>query len=224
MMTQDVLFNYLNMLGKGTLETLYMVVAATLFSYLFGLPLGVISVISESGGIFPQHKTHLFLDKVINIVRSIPFIILLIALIPFTRLIVGTSIGSTASIVPLVIAAVPFVARMVETALKEIDKGIIEAAQSMGASPWQIIYHVMIPETLPTLILGASITTITLVGYSAMAGVVGGGGLGDLAIRYGYYRYQNDIMFLTIVLLLIIVQIVQSLGNCLSKKIDKKNK
>ncbi|ATW28963.1 methionine ABC transporter permease [Candidatus Formimonas warabiya] len=212
------------MLGQGTGETLYMVGSATLFSYLFGLPLGVVSVVTETNGILPNSKLHSCLDKVINIGRSIPFIILLIAMIPLTRLIVGTSIGSTASVVPLVIAAVPFVARMVETALKEIDQGMIEAAQSMGASPWQIIKKVMIPETMPSLILGASITTITLIGYSAMAGVVGGGGLGDLAIRYGYYRYQKDIMFLTIVLLVVFVQVVQSLGNYLSRKMDKKNK
>lgn len=223
-MTADVLIEYLEMLGQGTLETIYMTMASALFSYIFGLPLGVISVVSEPAGILPNPKLHNVLDKIINITRSIPFIILLIALLPLTRLIVGTTIGPTASIVPLTIAAIPFVARLVETALKEIDYGIIEAAQSMGATPWQIIRKVMIPETLPSLIMGASITTITLIGYSAMAGVCGGGGLGDLAIRYGYYRYEDDVMILTIVLLVIIVQIIQSIGDYLSKRIDKKNK
>ncbi|HHT62202.1 MAG: methionine ABC transporter permease [Bacillota bacterium] len=223
-MTADVLIEYLEMLGQGTLETIYMTMASALFSYIFGLPLGVISVVSEPAGILPNPKLHNVLDKIINITRSIPFIILLIALLPLTRLIVGTTIGPTASIVPLTIAAIPFVARLVETALKEIDYGIIEAAQSMGATPWQIIRKVMIPETLPSLIMGASITTITLIGYSAMAGVCGGGGLGDLAIRYGYYRYEDDVMILTIILLVIIVQIIQSIGDYLSKRIDKKNK
>jgi D-methionine transport system permease protein len=201
-----------------------MTVLATAFSYLFGLPLGVILVVTDKRHILPNQKLNAALGSVINIMRSVPFIILLIAIIPFTRFVVGTSIGATASVVPLVVGAIPFVARIVETALKEVDKGTIEAAQSIGASPWEIIRKVMIPETLPSLILGLSITTITLIGYSAMAGAVGGGGLGDIAIRYGYYRYQNDLMILTILLLIIIVQIVQSTGNFLSRKIDKKNK
>ncbi len=223
-MSAENILEYVYLLGKGTLETLYMTIAATGFSYLAGLPLGITLVVTEEKGILPRKKLNMILGSIINIVRSAPFIILLIAVIPLTRLIVGTSIGSTASIVPLVIGATPFVARMVETSIKEIDRGVIEAAQSMGSSPWQIIWKVMIPETLPSLILGASITTITLIGYSAMAGAVGGGGLGDLAIRYGYYRYQKDIMFLTIGLLVLIVQIIQSFGSYLSRKIDKKTK
>lgn len=223
-MSQELILEYANMLGKGTIDTLYMTLVATFFAYFFGLPLGITIVVTEKNHILPHAKLNLFLESIINITRSIPFIILLIAIIPFTRLVVGTTIGATASIVPLAIGAIPFVARMVETSMKELDRGIIEAAQSIGASPWQIIRKVMIPETLPSLILGLSITTITLIGYSAMAGAVGGGGLGDLAIRYGYYRYQKDIMFLTIALLIIIVQIVQSLGSYSSKKIDKKNR
>jgi D-methionine transport system permease protein len=218
------LMSYINILSKGTFDTLYMSILATLFSYLFGMPLGIILVITDKKHILPNNRLNVALESIINITRSIPFIILLIAVIPFTRIIVGTSIGATASIVPLVIGAIPFVARMVETSLKEVDRGLIEAAQSIGASPWKIISSVMVPETLPSLILGVSITTITLIGYSAMAGVVGGGGLGDIAIRNGYYRYQKDLMILTIVLLVIIVQIVQSLGSFLSRKIDKKNK
>jgi D-methionine transport system permease protein len=219
-----MIIDYMDLLGKGTIDTLYMTVLATAFSYIFGLPLGVILVITDKNHILPNKKLNTLLGGVINVTRSVPFIILLIAIIPFTRLIVGTTIGATASVVPLVIGAIPFVARMVETSLKDIDRGTIEAAQSMGASPWEIIRKVMIPETLPSLILGVSITTITLIGYSAMAGAVGGGGLGDIAIRYGYYRYQKDLMILTIILLVVIVQLVQSTGNFLSRKIDKKNK
>jgi D-methionine transport system permease protein len=219
-----ILAEYAGLLGKGTIDTLYMVVLATTFAYLFGLPFGVILVITDRNHVLPSKKLNALLGGVINVMRSVPFIILLIAIIPFTRLVVGTTIGATASVVPLVIGAIPFVARMVETSLKEIDRGTIEAAQSMGASPWEIIRKVMIPETLPSIILGVSITTITLVGYSAMAGAVGGGGLGDIAIRYGYYRYQKDLMILTIILLVVIVQFIQSVGNFLSRKIDKKNK
>jgi len=216
--------DYVNLLINGTKDTLYMTITATLFSYLVGLPLGIVIVVTEKDHILSSPKLNIFLGWIINITRSVPFIILLIAIIPFTRLVVGTTIGSTASVVPLVVAAIPFVARLIETSIKELDKGIIEAAQSIGASPWQIIRKVMIPETLPSIFLGLSITTITMVGYSAMAGVVGGGGLGDLAIRYGYYRYQKDIMFLTIALLIIIVQIVQTLGSTISKKIDRRTR
>lgn len=223
-MDYNVLTEYTGMLAKGTLDTLTMVFAAAFFSYLLGLPLGIAVVVTEENHILPGRRINFILSGIVNILRSVPFIILLIAIIPLTRLIVGTTIGVAASIVPLVIAAVPFVARLVETSLKEIDRGVIEAAQSIGASPWQIIYKVMLPETMPSLILGASITTITLIGYSAMAGAVGGGGLGDLAIRYGYYRYQKDIMFLTIALLILIVQIIQSLGNFISRRIDRRKK
>lgn len=223
-MNYSVINEYAGMLAKGTLDTLTMTFAAAFFSYLLGLPLGVAVVVTEENHILPSRNINNILSGLINIFRSVPFIILLIAVIPLTRLIVGTSIGVAASVVPLVIAAVPFVARLTEASFREIDQGIIEAAQSIGASPWQIIYKVMLPETMPSLVLGASITTITLVGYSAMAGAVGGGGLGDLAIRYGYYRYQKDVMILTIILLILIVQIIQSLGNFISFKLDRKRK
>jgi D-methionine transport system permease protein len=224
MIDTNLIAGYAVQLGKGTLDTLYMTLLATAFSYVFGLPLGVILVITEKNHILPNKKLNAILGSVVNITRSVPFIILLIAIIPFTRFVVGTTIGATASVVPLVIGAIPFVARLVETSLKEVDRGMIEAALSIGASPWHIIAKVMIPETLPSLILGVSITTITLIGYSAMAGAIGGGGLGDIAVRYGYYRYQKDLMILTIILLVVIVQLIQSTGNFLSRKIDKKNK
>ena len=164
------------------------------------------------------------LGWIVNIGRSIPFIILMVALIPFTKFVVGKSIGSTAAIVPLVIAAAPFIARLVETSLQELDAGVIEAAKGMGASNWQIVYKVMLPESVPSLVRGMTIALITLIGYSAMAGTVGGGGLGDLAIRYGYNRYQDDVMILTIILLVILVQLIQVVFNVIAKKIDKKNR
>jgi D-methionine transport system permease protein len=215
---------YCGLLGSGTLVTLYMTFLSTFFAYLFGMPLGIILVITERQHVLPRRRLNASLGGIVNVMRSIPFIILLIAVIPFTRLVVGTSIGPSASVVPLAIGAIPFVARMVEASIKEVDKGLVEAALAMGASPRQIISKVMVPEAMPSLILGVSITIITLIGYSAMAGVVGGGGLGDIAIRYGYYRYQEDLMFLTIILLIIIVQMVQSAGNYLSRRIDKRQK
>jgi D-methionine transport system permease protein len=218
----SMLTSYAGLLGQGSLDTLYMTLASAAIAYVFGLPLGVALVVSGSKGVRPLTRFNRVLGAAINVVRSVPFIILLIAVIPLTRLLVGTSIGSTESIVPLALGAVPFIARMVESSLKELDPGAIEAAQSMGASLPQIVFRVMLPECLPSLILGATITVITLVGYSAMAGTVGGGGLGDIAIRYGYYRYQNDLMVLTILLLLLIVQAFQSLGNLLSRKADRK--
>ncbi len=218
------LTEYWDLLGSGTLVTLYMTFLSTFFAYLFGVPLGIVLVITDRQHILPRHRLNALLGGIVNVMRSIPFIILLIAVIPFTRLVVGTSIGPTASVVPLAIGAIPFVARMVEASVKEVDRGVVEAALAMGASPWQLIMKVLVPETLPSLILGMSITIITLIGYSAMAGVVGGGGLGDIAIRYGYYRYQEDLMFLTIVLLVIIVQLIQTAGDYLSRRIDKKNR
>lgn len=216
------LMSYAGLLGIGTLDTIYMTLASAFIAYLFGLPLGVALVVTDAGGVRPLVRFNRVLGAAVNVVRSVPFIILLIAVIPFTRFVVGTSIGSTASIVPLALGAVPFIARMVESSLKELDAGAVEAAQSMGASVPQIILRVMLPECLPSLILGATIAVITLIGYSAMAGTVGGGGLGDIAIRYGYYRYQNDLMVLTILLLLLIVQAFQSIGNRLSRKADRK--
>ena len=181
------------MLLEGTGATLYMTAASALFAYLIGLPLGVLMIVTAKGGIRPHPVLNSVLGWIINIGRSIPFIILIVALIPFTRLITGTSIGPTAAIVPLVIGAAPFVARMVETSLKEVDAKVVEAAQTMGATGWQIVWKVLLPESVPSLIRGTSISTITLIGYSAMAGTVGGGGLGDIAIRYGYQRYQQDV-------------------------------
>ncbi len=213
---------YISLLGKGTLDTLYMTAIAALSAYVLGLPLGIALVITEKKGIVPRPLFNRVLGWIINLGRSIPFIILLIAVIPFTRLVVGTSIGATASIVPLAIGAVSFIARMVESSLSELEPGVLEAAQSLGSSLPQIIVRVLVPECLPSLVLGATITVITLIGYSAMAGAVGGGGLGDIAVRYGYYRYQKDLMFLTIALLLVIVQGVQSIGNLLSRSVDRK--
>ncbi len=197
----------------ATWETIYMVLLSTAFSYVFGLPLALILVITDKGHILENPALNRILGGIVNAARSIPFIIFLILVIPLTRLIVGTSIGTVASIVPLTLAAIPFVARLVETSLKEINWGLIEAALSMGANTWQIIRKVLIPEAFPSIILGVSITTINLVGYSAMAGIVGGGGLGTLAYYYGYQRYQTGIMWVTVVLLIILVQGVQMLGD-----------
>ena len=207
---------------QGTFETLYMTIASTFLAYVIGLPMGVLLVTSDSEGIVPMNLTNKILNVVVNITRSIPFLILLIAVIPFTRLITGTSIGSTATIVPLVIAAAPFIARLVESSIKEVDKGIIEASLSMGASPFQIVTKVMIPEAKPSLIIGAAIATTTILGYSAMAGIVGGGGLGDIAIRFGYYRYETGVMVVTVVLLVLVVQIFQEVGMKIAQKQDRR--
>lgn len=214
----------MQLIYTGTMETLYMTVVSLVLSYLIGLPLGIALVTTEKGHILENMPVNQVLSAIVNAARSVPFIILMVAVIPFTRLIVGTTIGTTAAIVPLVIGAIPFVGRMVETSLKEIDPGIVEAAVAMGASPRQIITKVLIPEVTPSLILGATITFITLIGYSAMAGFIGGGGLGDIAVRYGYYRYKTDIMVYTVILLLIMVQVIQSLGNSISRKLNKKSK
>ena len=209
---------------KGCLETLYMVGVTTLVAYLIGMPLGVILCVTDKNGICPLRPVNLLLGVIINILRSVPFLILLVAVMPFTRAIVGKTYGSGATIVPLVIAAAPFVARMVESSLEELDRGVIEAAKAMGASDLQIILHVCLPEAVPSIIRGVSITAITLVGYSAMAGAVGGRGLGDIAIRYGYQRYQGDVMWITVVLLVIIVALIQFAFNTLARVIDKRNK
>lgn len=197
----------------ATWETIYMVAISTALSYVFGLPLGIILVTTEEGHILENKSFNRILGSFVNAVRSIPFIIFLILVIPFTRIVVGTSIGTVASIVPLTLAAIPFVARLVETSFKEIEWGLIEAALSMGANAWQVITKVLIPEARPSLILGVAITTINLVGYSAMAGIVGGGGLGTLAYYYGYQRYENSIMWITVILLIIFVQGIQMLGD-----------
>lgn len=211
------------LLAQSSGQTLYMVIVSTAIAYLFGIPLGILVVATAPNSICPNKVVHEVLSWIINVGRSIPFIILLVALLPFTRSIVGTTIGATATIVPLTVAAIPFVARMIEQSLLELDSGIIEMAQAMGANTWQIITKVFLPESLPSVIRSVSITIISLIGYSAMAGAVGGGGLGDLAIRYGYYRYQSDVMIMTIILLVIIVQIIQMIGDAISRKIDKRN-
>ena len=208
------------LLLEGTLDTLYMTLASTLIAYLIGIPLGVILVVTRKDGICPAPKTNAVLGTIINIMRSVPFLILIIVLIPFTRFVVGTSIGATATVVPLIVGAAPFIARMVESSLLEVDAGVVEAAQAMGASPWQIVTKVLLKEAVPSLITGAAIALTTILGYSAMAGAVGGGGLGDLAIKYGYHRYQTDVLLLTLVILIALVQIIQALGNGLAKKID----
>jgi D-methionine transport system permease protein len=205
---------------QGTFETLYMTLVSTFVAYVIGLPVGVLLVTSDAEGIVPMRILNKVLDIIVNITRSIPFLILLIAVIPFTRLIVGTSIGSTATIVPLVIAAAPFIARLVESSIKEVDYGIIEASLAMGASPLQVVMKVMIPEAKPSLIIGAAIATTTILGYSAMAGIVGGGGLGDIAIRFGYYRYETGVMIITVVLLVLVVQIFQEIGMKVAQKVD----
>lgn len=210
------------MLLEGTRDTLYMTLMSTLFGYILGLPMGIILTVTDKDGIRPHAGIYKVLDFIVNLVRSIPFLILLILVIPLTRAIVGKSYGSTATIVPLVIAAAPFIARMVESSLKEVDKGVIEAAQSMGAGTFTIIWKVLLAEARTSLLVGVTIATGTILGYSAMAGTVGGGGLGDIAIRYGYYRYQTDVMIVTIVILVVLVQILQGLGMMISKKIDRR--
>ena len=213
-----------DVLIEGTIDTLYMVTVSTLFAYLIGLPLGVLLFTTARGGIHENASVNRVLGWAVNIGRSIPFIILIVALIPFTRLVVGKAIGATAAIVPLVIGSAPFVARLVEQSLEEVDTGVIEAAKCMGADRFHIILHVLLGESVPSLIRGFSITAITLIGYSAMAGAVGAGGLGDIAIRYGYHRYQPDVMLFTLVLMIIIVCIIQFIFGFAANRIDKKNR
>jgi D-methionine transport system permease protein len=201
-------------------QTVYMVAVSTFLAYILGVPMGVLLVITSTGHILPNPWVERTLGTVINIFRSIPFIILLVALTPFTKIIIGTFIGTTAAIVPLVVSAAPFIARLVESSLKEVSHGIIEAALSMGASPWQIITKVLLPEAKSPLILGIAITTINIIAYSAMAGAVGGGGVGDLAIQYGYNRYRTDIMIITVIILVIIVQLIQWVGTTLANKLS----
>ena len=209
----------------ATWETLYVTVLATLFSVIIGLPLGILLVVGEKNGVLPLPKWFMHaLGIIINLLRSVPFLILMIMVFPLTRLIIGTTVGTTASIVPLVIAAFPFVARLAESSLREVNPNIIEAAQSMGATPLQIITKVMIPESVPSLISNVTIAITTILGYSAMSGIIGGGGLGKIAINYGYYRYQYLIMVFAVVFLIILVQIFQSLGTFLATKCDKRLK
>jgi D-methionine transport system permease protein len=212
------------LLAQGTWDTIVMTFVSTVFAYVIGIPLGVLVVVTAPDGLKPHRAFNRVLGWIVNIGRSIPFIILLVALIPFTRFVVGTSLGVPGAIVPLVVSASPFVARMVEQSLREVDGDLIEAAQSFGASTWQIVYKVYLPEALPSLIRGAAITFITIFGYSAMAGTVGGGGLGDIAIRYGYQRYQNNVMIATIVILVVLVQLIQTAGDVSARKLDKRNR
>ena len=211
-----------SMILTGLYETLLMTAASSVFSYVIGIPLGVLLVVSDTNGIKPMPVLNGVLGSVINLIRSVPFMILLIMVIPLTRLMVGTSIGPVAVIPPLVIAAAPYIARMVESSLKEVDAGVIEAAKSMGASNMQIIFKVLLPESKPSLLVGAAISVTTILGYSAMAGFTGGGGLGTIAINYGYYRYQTDIMFITVAILVILVQIIQEIFMRSSKHSDKR--
>ena len=212
------------MLIRGFFETLYMTLVSTFFGYLLGRPMGITLAVTNKDGIRPNRAVYKVLDFIANIIRSIPFLILLILIIPLTRAIVGKSYGPTAVIVPLTIAAAPFIGRMVESSLQEVDKGVIEAAQSMGATTMTIIFKVLLVEARVSLIVGATIAVGTILGYSAMAGIVGGGGLGDIAIQYGYYRYEAAIMITAVVVLVIIVQVLQTLGMMLSKKLDRRNR
>ena len=212
------------MVVEGIFVTLYMTLATTFMGYVLGLPMGIALVITAPKGLRPNKIIYKVLDVVVNVVRSFPFLILLIVIQPLTRIIVGKSYGPTATIVPLTLSAAPFIARMVEASLLEVDHGVIEAAQSMGANLWTIIWKVMIGEAKTSLIVNVTIALGTILGYSAMAGIVGGGGLGDIAIRYGYYRYDSSIMWVTVVLLIVLVQLMQYIGMTISKKLDKRTR
>lgn len=212
----------IQMIWKGIGETLYMTLMSTALGYLFGLPMGVLLAVSDKEGLAPNRWLYKVLDVAANIVRSVPFLILLILLIPFTRFLIGKSTGSTATIVPLVVAAIPFIARMVESSMKEVDPGVIEAAKAMGAGNLRIIVKVLLVEARTSLITGCTIAIGTILGYSAMAGVVGGGGLGDIAVRYGYYRWKTEIMIVTVILLIVLVQIFQSVGMMLASRLDRR--
>ena len=210
------------MLLVGIKDTLYMTLTSTLIGYVIGLPMGILLTVTDKDGIHPNAAVYKVLDVIANLIRSVPFLILLIVLIPFTRFLIGRSYGPTATIVPLVIAAAPYIARMVESSLKEVDAGVIEAARSMGASNFTIVTKVMLVEARTSLIVGATISLGTILGYSAMAGTVGGGGLGDIAIRYGYTRWQTDIMIVTVILLVILFQIFQTFGMKLASNLDRR--
>ncbi|TDD35463.1 ABC transporter permease [Nonomuraea terrae] len=212
----------LPLLGPATLETAQMVGWSTLFTLLFGLPLGVALVAFDRDGLRPLPGPRAVLGFVVNIGRSLPFIVLMIAIIPFTRLVVGTTIGTAAFVVPLTVGAVPFYARLVETALREVGTDVVQAAQAMGASRTTIVRKVLLPEALPGLVAGLTVTVVALIGYSAMAGTLGGGGLGDLAVRYGYQRFETLLMIVTVVLLIVIVQLLQSLGDLIARRLSHK--
>lgn len=212
----------LKLVFPSFLDTLYMVFFSTLFSIILGAPLGIFLVLTDKEGLLKMPKLNSIIGSLINITRSIPFIILIIILFPLSRVIVGTTIGKEAAVVPLSIAAAPFVARVVESALKEVNKGVIEAAVSLGASTPQIVLKVLIKEALPSLILGITLTIVNIIGYSAMAGVIGGGGIGDLAVRYGYQRFRTDVLIVTVVILILLVEITQRTGNYFAKQIDRR--
>ena len=212
----------LALVGQGFIETIYMTVISTVLAYIIGLPLGLGLVVTDKDGIHPIPWLNSLLGMIINFFRSIPFLILLIALMPFTKMVVGTVIGSKAAIVGLWIAAAPFIARMVESSLKEVEIGVVEAAQSMGASPFQIMTKVLLPEAKPSLLVGAAISITTILGYSAMAGIVGAGGLGAIAINYGYYNFKFLVMWIAVIGLVLLVQIFQSVGTWLAAKCDKR--
>ncbi|MCI9360744.1 MAG: ABC transporter permease [Hungatella sp.] len=210
------------MLKTGIWETFYMVVLSSFLAYLIGLPLGIILVVTDNDGVYPIPWLQKILGLAINLMRSVPFLILLFIVLPLSKIVIGTRIGSPAIIIPLTIAAAPYVARVVESSFREIDAGVIEAAKSMGASAWQIIWKVMLPESKPSLLLGAALAVTTILSYSAMAGFTGGGGLGAIAINYGYYRYEPGLMWIAVILLVVMVQIIQEAGNWLSKKSDRR--
>ena len=213
---------YGGLLAQGTVDTLVMTVVSCLFAYVIGLPVGVAFAVITPNGMHPIRWLNTILGWIINIGRSIPFVILLVAIIPFTRLIVGTSLGVPGAIVPLVVSAAPFVARIVEQSIAEVDPSLVEAAQSFGASSFQIVYKVLLKEALPSIVRGVAITFVNLFGYSAMAGTVGAGGLGDIAIRYGYQRWQADVMLAAVILCVILVQVFQSVGDFTARKIDRR--
>lgn len=210
------------MFGEELINTLIMTFGSSLFAYIIGLPLGILLVVWAKDGIAPSPKAQEILGVAINLIRSVPFLILLVAIQSFTRALVGTTVGVRAILVPLTLASAPYVARMIESSLKEVDRGVIEAARSMGASTWQIIWKVLLPEARPSLLVNGTIAVTTILGYSAMAGFVGAGGLGAIAINYGYYRFEEGIMWIAIVLLVIVVQVIQSLGMALVKRVDRR--
>lgn len=212
----------LNELLLATWQTIYMVLISGIIASLFGIPLGILLLTTQRNNLLANPKLHSVLAMIVNAVRSVPFIILLIAIIPFTRLIVGTSIGTSAAIVPLTVGAIPYIARIVENAMAEVQMGLIEAGQAMGASPFEIIYKILLPESLPATLSGLTVVIVSLVGYSAMAGAIGGGGLGDFAIRYGYQQFNTFVMFITVVVLIVLVQCLQMLGDFFVKSIKKR--
>lgn len=212
----------INMLLEGIVDTLYMTIASTVLGYLFGLPMGILLTVTDKDGINPNAFIYKIFDFFANVVRSIPFLILLILLIPFTRFLIGKSYGATATVISLTVAAAPYIARMVESSLKEVDAGVIEAARSMGASNFDIIFKVLLVEAKTSLIVGATITVGTIFGYSAMAGTLGGGGLGDIAVRYGFHRWDTGIMIVTVVLIIILFQIFQTVGMKIASSLDRR--